>query len=178
MGSNKRRLTLAVGLLILGSACGRGGERPDANATAAGASPFGRALSLALTEVAYRYLFDHNASAKKNRASFYCLAQGGLGGPGFSAAPDGMTRRLSDVSPPVLNYPECKVAADSSVIAKSKRGLGIIFYISSIECENTFHCEVTGGYYEGNMSASEQVLKLKKSGDLWAVVGVKLESIV
>lgn len=171
------RLMTAVGLLILASACGGGSARRDNQATATGSAPFGRGSSLDLTEVAYRYLFNHNASAQKESASFYCLAQGEPYGPSYSAAPEGMTQRLSDVRPPVVSYPACGIAADSNVIATARPGIGIIFYISSIDCETTANCEVTAGYYEGNMSASEQVLRLKKNGVRWNVVGEERGSI-
>jgi len=125
-----------------------------------------------VAEATFRYQFEHNESGLKTAANVYCI--------GFSAesADDRMTqdpspdflRRLSDVTPPVKAYSQCSRTVGQSVIDQVTGKSGLIFRIGFVKCADASHCEVEGGYYEANESASGNTYYLEKHDNEWVVV--------
>ena len=125
-----------------------------------------------IAEATFRYQFEHNASGQKTAANVYCI--------GFSAVsvddrttqdpPSDFLRRLSDVTPPVKAYSQCSRSVGHSIVDKVTGKPGLIFRIGFVKRTDSSHCEVEGGYYEANESASGNTYYLEKHGGKWTVV--------
>ena len=164
---------LPVLLALIGTAsCGAAHSSPAAAAAQLSAMT---PIEMDVAEAAFRHLFAHNESGQQSAAAFYCveltIAKKAV------PVPEDVLRRLKSSQTPVVNDDDCTVAKDSSVRSPKVAGTGLIFYLTSIDCSSKSACTATGGYYEGNLSASKNTLTLVNDGRGWVVKEDRLDSI-
>ena len=118
----------------------------------------------AVREAVFRYEFDHNPSALGSNADFYFLAFGDDEDP----APVFMAR-FANHTPPVEPISAALIEAKTGVRHRRTGGRGIVFRITRVSWLNDELAEVQGGYYEGNLSASQGLYRVVWQGDRWVV---------
>jgi hypothetical protein len=167
-------LSLAAVLLVLigVASCDAAHAAPPA---AGGQPGTTNAVEIDVAEAAFRHLFAHNESGAQSEAAFFCVGQ--IRAKKFAAVSDELLHRLQSSSKPVVNYGDCPGSKDSSIRSPKAPGTGLIFFLDAIHCSSNSACEVTGGYYEGNLSSSKNTLKLVKEGGGWVVQEDRLDSI-
>jgi hypothetical protein len=72
---------------------------------------------------------------------------------------------------------ECGADVELGVSRGSASGRGLIFTVGDIKWVSATEVEVAGGYYEGGLSASGNVYRLKSVEGGWKVVEDKMEWI-
>ena len=108
---------------------------------------------LDVCEAVFRHLFAHNESAAKDKAKAYCLSLPG----GRDPAP-AFLARFAGQSPQVRPGSTFKV------------GQGLLrFSASTIDWVDDRTVDVSGGYYEGNTSASGTTYRVERKADRWEV---------
>ncbi len=117
-----------------------------------------------LEQAAYRYLFENNASAFGAQVDAYCLASGRAADRDPGAA---TLAAFVDHRPRVVPVSACMRDARASVTATGDTAL--IFHIADITCQSATQCTFQGGYYEGNMSASQGGYRAEYSGGRWQI---------
>jgi hypothetical protein len=124
-----------------------------------------------IREAVFRYQFDNNASGQKTNAKVYCLAVGEK-----QVDPSGkLLRRFANHTPPVRKISECGRSAEIRDKRTGERGL--LFYITQISWVSSTEVKVTGGYYEGSLSASGETYVVKKDGSTWKIISAGLNWI-
>ena len=147
-----RSLLLVVSLLAL-AACNRSGMHEAVNDPA-----------LDVQEAVFRYQFEHNASGRKQSADFYCLGLRDKQDP-----PEELMRRFAGHSPKVFPASQCTTDARSGVSHGIMSGEGLVFSITEIKWISDSEVEVSGGYYEGGLSSSGNIYRLKRVAGKWQV---------
>lgn len=155
-----RSLLLIVSLSML-AACSRTGYRQAADDPA-----------LDVQEAVFRYQFEHNASSQKQSADFYCLGLRDKQDP-----PEELMRRFAGHSPEVFPASQCTADARLGVSHGAIPGSGLIFSITEIKWISDSEVEVSGGYYEGGLSSSGNVYRLKRVAGKWQVLEDGMEWI-
>lgn len=155
-----RSLLMIVSLLIL-AACSPTGVHEAAKDPA-----------LDVQEAVFRHQFEHNASSQKQSADFYCLALRDKQDP-----PEELMRRFASHSPRVFPASQCTTDAHSGVSHGGMSGGGLVFSITEIKWLSDSEVEVSGGYYEGGLSSSGNVYRLKRVAGKWQVVEDGMEWI-
>jgi hypothetical protein len=128
--------------------------------------------TVAIQEAVFRYQFQHNASSRKQAADFYCLGIVEKKNP----RPE-LMERFAGHAPAVVPVSECRADAGSGVTRDSTSGHGLIFTVGDIKWINGSEVEVAGGYYEGGLSASGNVFRVKRIDGVWTVVEDRMEWI-
>jgi hypothetical protein len=109
------------------------------------------AKTLDVCEALFRHQFDHNGSGIQQRArAYYLIIEEGDPDPAFLA-------RFSDLGKPVLPG------------SQFLKGDGLSFRIDSIKWVDDHTVEMTGGYYEGNLSSSGNTYRLELRDGKWTV---------
>ena len=117
------------------------------------------AEALDIAEATFRYQFGHNVSAQRERAPVYFLRLFDKDPPSTFLA------RFKDHKPPVKNDSEFAI------------GKGLKFSVERIKRVSQTKVEVSGGYYEGWLSASGNLYTLELKDGRWIVTGDKLLEI-
>ena len=118
----------------------REGERPFSSLSAE---------ELDIYEAVFRYQFGHNASGQQQDAPAYFISVFG------NDPSETFLARFADVHPPVRKGSEFKV------------GQGLAFSVGAIEMKGTDSAEVSGGYYEANLSASGNTYYVRRRDGQW-----------
>ncbi|HEX8139676.1 MAG TPA: hypothetical protein VF544_19100 [Pyrinomonadaceae bacterium] len=122
-----------------------------------------------IREAVFRYQFEHNASAQQRKAKVYFLSLGKGKAPS-----DLFMLRFKDHKPPVKAAP---LLASMKINGARGRGTvvnGLIFYVTEIEPVDEDEVEVTGGYYEADLSSSGNRYRVKRKGSRWVVIEDRL----
>lgn len=120
-------------------------------------------------EAVFRFQFKNNASGLRNGADVYCLEiwQGGAD----PVDPDEpMLRRLSEGPALVRKSSSCD-SGELGVFDKATGTRGLVLRTGKIDWVSGDELQVEGGYYEGPLSASANLYRLKKVNGAWVVVG-------
>jgi hypothetical protein len=154
-------LRLATTLILLLGACS---QAPSGSATGPSSLPPPPRSEAEphVLEAAFRYQFEHNESAIREKARRYCLTLTG----GQEPAPE-FLRRFEGHEPPV-------VAADA---CDRESGRDLFFQAGILEWENDSTAIVRGGYYEGRLSSSREELRVVWKDGRWVVQDKRLEVI-
>ena len=126
----------------------------------------------AIQEAVFRYQFGHNASSRKQSADYYCLGIKDRKDP-----PQELMERFAGHMPVVVPVSECRTDIDMGVGRGSVSGRGLIFTVDDIKWVSATEVEVVGGYYEGGLSASGNVYRLKRVEGGWKVIEDRMEWI-
>lgn len=126
----------------------------------------------AIQEAVFRYQFGHNASSRQESADYYCLGIKDRKDP-----PQELMERFAGHFPTVVPVSECSADIELGVSRGSVSGRGLIFTVGDIKWVSAAEVEVAGGYYEGGLSASGNVYRLKNSGGVWKVIEDEMEWI-
>jgi hypothetical protein len=123
-------------------------------------------------ETVFRYQFFNNESGQQQSASVYFV---GLYVPGDSVTQghyvdpsDQLMSRFAGNVPCVKKFSECTTSV-YGVIDKQTGAYGLLFRIESIKKISDDEAEVTGGYFEGGLSASGNIYTVKWVNDWWVV---------
>ncbi len=85
--------------------------------------------------------------------------------------------RFADHFPTVVPVSECSADIELGVSRGPVSGRGLIFTVGDITWVSATEIEVAGGYYEGGLSASGNVYRLKRAEGVWKVIEDKMEWI-
>jgi hypothetical protein len=125
-----------------------------------------------IQEAVFRYQFEHNASSLKQSADYYCLGTRDRGDPSKQ-----LMQRFADHSPPVVAVSKCRIDAHMGVSRAQVAGSGLIFNVTDIKWLSPSEVEVSGGYYEGGLSSSGDVYRVKLIEGVWRVVEDRMDWI-
>ena len=139
-----------VGLLAL-SACVQGGET----------SSCGDRTSL--MESVFRFQFDNNHSSLKNRAAAYYIAIEDNQDPDVL-----LLDRFSGHHPPVMALSKADRSSDRVTDPESGQG-ALIFHIRKLKYESPTTATITGGYFEGALSASFVTMQAECRAGSWYI---------
>ena len=114
-----------------------------------------------LEVTAFKALFKENASATKEKATYY-----------FLSLTDSTNRSLPSVLDKLRrNSPEVKdISVFSKMTDKEKSEIDFLSFNISEVIVSGYKASVYCGYYEGNLSASGNVIELKRRFGKWRVV--------
>jgi len=126
-----------------------------------------------IREVVFRYQFDHNESGVKNDAAVYCLSLS----DGRTDPSDQFIMRFKGNQPPVLKVSKCGWWSDTVPIDVTTGRRGLIFRVTGIRWISGKEVEVTGGYYEGGLSASGDTYRVVRQHGNWSVSEDKMNWI-
>ncbi len=128
-----------------------------------------------IREAAFRYLFEHNASAQQQTVWVYFLSvtnlPDSLGGAWIDADPsEELIARFRNNTPRVR---PCSQATTSLWgVFDVKSGIkGLLFRLGEIRWITKDRVEIDGGYYEAGLSASGGTYILERKNGIWSVVG-------
>lgn len=155
-----RSLRLLSILILLLGACSQAPSGPSPSPSSVPPPPRSEAEPDIL-EAAFRYQFEHNESALRQNARRYCLT---LGRKEPSAE---FLRRFRENQPPVVAAGGCDRGS----------GKDLFFRAEIVEWENDSTAIVKGGYYEGNLSSSQEELRVVWEDGQWVVKDKRLEMI-
>jgi hypothetical protein len=113
-----------------------------------------------IREAVFRHQFGHNASAIRKKAKAYYLALGSV------------LNKRDPSSEFMRRFKGHKPSVERASLAELKYGRirdGLIFYIEEIRWINENEVEVSGGYYEGNLSASGNKYQVVRKNGKWAI---------
>jgi hypothetical protein len=156
-----------AGLLALGLGCSTVGQVGQEAAAATGAEPAGKKQTGAeddVREAVFRYMFENNASLMQNNAPIIFLGVEG----GQDPSPE-FLERFAKQWPPVEPRSSASVSAVTGAVDKKTGKRGLIFRIESLRWVSDSEAEVVGGYYEGGLSASGNVYRVKSEAGKWVV---------
>lgn len=122
-----------------------------------------------MTEAAFRYLFVNNASAFKHNVAAYCV---GLGQGQTLRDPEPrmvMALNVKDADPRPVVLPASGCVQGVDVKDRATGGRAILFRVSDVQCQGD-SCTFQGGYYEGNVSASNGMFRATRHGDSWQIM--------
>ena len=117
-----------------------------------------------IREATYRYQFLHNASGLQQKADVYFLSLGEKD----TDPSDAFMKRFADHKPTVKKV-SSSAGRLGGVRDKDTGGKGLIFRVAQIKWVSETEAEVSGGYYEGGLSASGNTYYLKKENGKWVV---------
>jgi len=121
-----------------------------------------------IREAVFRHQFGHNASAIKQKAKTYYLALGSL------------INKRDPSSNFMQRFKGHKPSVERVSLAEEGYGRirdGLIFYIEEIRWINENEVEVSGGYYEGNLSSSGNNYQVVRKNGKWSVKKDKMKWI-
>jgi hypothetical protein len=131
-------------------------------------------------EAVFRHLFEHNGSAVQKKAPAYFLTIDGKNPSGAFLArfkrhtpPVGPGSRFAPVFNKVPKLATVLRRGDSSEKQKLQPeypyGKGLLFRVAKVRMADEDNFEMTGGYYEGNMSSSSRQHRAKWIDGRWKV---------
>lgn len=125
-----------------------------------------------IREVVFRHQFSNNASGQQQSAQVYFVAllvqTDSTHQSHYIDCSDDFMARFAGNVPPVKRFSECSVSGNG--VTDTRTGAyGILFRIESITEIDPHEAEVTGGYFEGGLSASGNIYRVKWT-DGWVVI--------
>jgi len=116
-----------------------------------------------IREAVFRYQFLHNASGQQQHAKVYFLSLSEGKDPN-----DKFVERFRGQTPPVKKGSQA-TTQPGVVKDKTTGEEGIIFRVTRIKWINGSDVVVEGGYYEGNLSSSGNIYRVKLTRKRWVV---------
>lgn len=120
-------------------------------------------------EAIFRHQFSNNASGGQGQVAAFCLEVG------QRLVPSSLVAKFADVMPSVRADSDCEFR-ETQWVEKATGDPALVFHVDEMKCSLEF-CEATGGYREGNLSASQNMYKLEKRNGTWVVTGDKMQWI-
>jgi hypothetical protein len=144
-----------LALLLTATACASSAPPPPS-------VPGGLTAETDIAEAVFRYQFEHNASAIHQGADHYCLSL-----PGERSPDADFLHRFDGNHPPVVRADQCQ------------RGSGhdLFFRVQRLDWRSDTEVWVSGGYWEGNLSASKESYRVRFKNGKWVVDGARMEAI-
>ena len=118
-----------------------------------------------IREAVFRYQFDHNASGQQKSAKVYFL---GVGEKATDPS-DEFMKRFVDHKPPVRKASASHFVRGKGMLDKKTGESGLAFRAQSIKWISDTEVEVSGGYYEAELSSSGNTYTVKKESGKWKV---------
>jgi hypothetical protein len=126
-----------------------------------------------IREAVFRYQFDHNASGQQKTAKVYFL---GVGEKSTNPSDDFM-KRFANHKPPVRKASASHFVRGEGLLDKKTGERGLAFRATNIQWISDTEVEVSGGYYEAELSSSDNTYTLKKEDGKWKVTKDKMNWI-
>ena len=146
---------LLLPLLVAASACASSAPPPPY-------APGGLVAEADIAEAVFRYQFQHNASAIQQEADHYCLSLSG------ERSPDGdFLHRFDGNHPPVRSADQCQRGS----------GHNLFFRVQRFDWRSDTEVWVSGGYWEANLSSSNESYRVRLKNGKWVVDGAHRETI-
>lgn len=126
-----------------------------------------------IREAVFRYQFDHNASGQQQTAKVYFLRVGEKA----TDPSDELMKRFADHQPPVRKASAAHFVRDKGLFDKKTGEQGLAFRAAAIKWISDTEVEVSGGYYEAELSSSSNTYIVKKENGKWKVTQDKMKLI-
>lgn len=130
-----------------------------------------RALELDIREALFHHLFQRHASAAEPSTAYYFLAFGDIHSSRREDPPPAFLARFEGHVPPVA--PFSKATTDSTIgnraVHREGGGAGLIFFAGRVRWLNASTVELTGSYYQANLSAAGTTYRVRRRGGEWVV---------
>lgn len=150
--------------------------RPPAPAPPAGAPGGGINLAnLEAAEALYRHQIANNASGGQRNVSLLCLGAG-TSPNRLSDPPPALLARFSRHAPPVKGYSACRWN-DIHWADRATGANAIVHYVTNLSCHSPSRCTASGGYLEGNLSASGNRYEIERRNGRWQVTSDTMDWI-
>ena len=118
-----------------------------------------------IREAVFRHQFEHNASGQKQNANAYYLC-----GPGKNRdLPADFMKRFATHKPPVRICSASHYDPNYGLVDNKTGRTGLSFHLGDVKWTSDSEVEVQGGYYEGNMSSSNNTYSVRKQNGKWVV---------
>jgi hypothetical protein len=122
-------------------------------------------------EAVFRHQFSRNASGAQQRAVTYFIEiQDADPSSAFIA-------RFSDVDHKVKVASKAYYGRGASVTDRSNHSQALLFRVDGIKWLDSNTAEVTGGYYEGDLSSSGNIYRVQRTRSGWKVTNDVMEWI-
>jgi hypothetical protein len=125
----------------------------------------------AIYESVFRHQFERNGSATQQSATAFFIEIAD------SDPPDAFLARFHGETPPVKKASLALMGKHAAVIDRGKRGFALLFTAEKIRWVRKDVVEVSGGYAEGDLSASGNIYRVHRTRSGWKVVSEKMEWI-
>ena len=142
-------------LVITVSACASSAPPPSSG-------PGRLTAEIDIAEAVFRYQFAHNASAIHQNADHYCLSF-----PNERSPDAAFLQRFDGNHPQVMSADECQ----------RKSGHDLFFRLQRYDWQSDTEVWVSGGYWEGNLSSSNEIYRVRLKNGKWVVDGAHRETI-
>jgi hypothetical protein len=126
-----------------------------------------------IREAVFRYQFDHNDSGQQKSAKVYFI---GVGEKAADPSDDFM-KRFADHLPPVRKASASHFITGKGLLDKKTGERGLAFQVTTIKWISDTEVEVSGGYYEAELSSSGNTYTVQKKNRKWKVTKNKLDWI-
>ncbi|PMQ18452.1 hypothetical protein [Janthinobacterium sp. AD80] len=123
-------------------------------------------------EALIRYQMTHNYAATKDDVDIFCVEISNVFDRRSSSKMDPpaiLIERLNDGRRKVRKGSDCAYDEDSGVFEKSSNSPALILVVGEHSWDSATSMTITGGYYEGSLSASGSTYQLEKRDDKWEV---------
>jgi hypothetical protein len=147
-----KKLATLILLSIL-NACASTGPVPSPEAQTAAAGD--------LSEVVFRYQFQHNASNLQQTAERYCLFL-----PDERSPDEAFLRRFDGNSPPVVAGGQCNRQAARD----------LFFRVQKLDWQSDDEVWARGGFSEGTVRSSIETYQVRRRDGRWVVEGARRET--
>lgn len=126
-----------------------------------------------IREAVFRYQFDHTASGQQKTAKVYFL---GVGEKATDPS-DEFMKRFADHKPPVRKASASHFVRGKGLLDKKTGERGLAFRNTLIKWISDTEVEVSGGYYETELSSSGNTYTVQKENGKWKVTKSKVNWI-
>jgi len=138
------------------------------------ANPAGVADHPDAAEALYRHQIGNNASGGQRNVAALCLA---VGKPnGVVDPPASLLARFGGDNPPVKGVSGCRWD-NVHWTDRATGGHAVVHYIAGLSCSSAVRCIASGGYLEGNLSASGNEYVLERRNGRWQVTSDRMNWI-
>ena len=159
-----KRYGLALGLLLLASACAKRTGTPEDE--------------LAVREAQIRYQFTSNAAANKDVVDTFCIAM--VTADHHSAGtdpPPALLERFNNGPRKVRKQSDCAYDEEKGLFEKATDKPALLLRTGKITWKTGTRATISGGYFEGSLSASGNLYYLEKRNGKWVVTKDEMEWI-
>ena len=126
-----------------------------------------------IREAVFRYEFEHNASGLQKRAYVFCIS---VGYPEADPTTE-LLKRFHGNKPPVLKASACGYKNEIQVVEIRTGKPSLIFTAGDVRMLSSNIAQVTGGYFEGNVSSSGNTYRVENKVGKWVVTKDEMNSI-
>src|SRR5262245_19236974 len=126
-----------------------------------------------IREAVFRHQFDHNASGLQKNAKVYFLEVDEKA----TDPSDAFMKRFADHRPPVRKPSASRFVPGTGLLDKKTGEIGLAFRATTIKWISATEVEVSGGYYEAELSSSGNTYTVKNADGKWRVTKDKMNWI-